>query len=1055
MIDLPRVALQTLSPVALADAIDAGPLASSESLTLTLTLAPTDARQAALTQFLTDLQTAASPNYRKWITPSQFAASYGATPEQLAAASAWAQKAGLDVKVISVSASRMTLTGYPAQVEAAFAVSLHQYRLNGHLYYANATQPSLPSDVAALVTSIEGLDDLPGNEEPLSKGPNATPEALDSGIPPPPSISMLGSIIDESGEPILTLGAIDGLAALTPSRVAAYEALFRQAAAQGITILSSTEASSASLIIGSPEIIVVAAPGANRGLQTSAFPRPPWQTAPGLPGDNLRHAPDLTAISMPGLTSTLASIAQKLPSGRLGNINPVLYQLAPTPGLYTQMEFAPAGSWQPQTGLGLINLDELAKAFPLGVGSSFTSFAASNYAPTHGQSVTITSNVTSGTGGSVPTGTVAFVTSAGVTLATSPLVAGTATYSTNQLPGGSNTLQAKYSGDGTYAASSSPATVISVDPEASQLAAKVSTGNSFGVPYTVSVTDTASSGVGSPTGTITLIIEGPNTTYTQPLLQSPGNSSSATFSIPATTVGTQTLLITCTGTANYSCDNPLTTTVTIARATPTLSISYSPDPPISGNSITLNAAVSGLAGAAVPTGSVTFFDNKTTLNSANLVNGNVTETGTVPTTATHTITATYNGDADYNPASSSGSTGGGSGAATLAATLSSTSGAPGFTITVATTVTLPGATSAPSGTVQATLTLPTGPSFAVGTLSPAGTNAASSSIPVILPLTPGSYQLTISCPSTDAFTCNSVPFTITVAPTTKIATTTTLSAMPAHPQIGQTVTLSAVVTSATTAEAPISGAVLFYQGSTQIGSGTLANGVATATFTFAGPSLGTITATYSGDTNYATSTSAPLTFTSTLTPVSVVLAVTSGAGTAGSAVTLIATVSGPASPATSPTGSVNYYLAGAAPTLLGTATLTPTTPGSATASLTTANLPAGAQAVYAVYSGDTVYATGTSSSISIGLTDYSVIFTPQTLTLSPGQTGSVMLKLNAIGGFNDKSGAALHVADQHEAHVLAQSVDAHRRRYQRAHPVYHRVYGHEPECTLSQERTWS
>ena len=67
---------------------------SSERLTLTLTLAPSAERAAALDQFLTAVRQPSSPSYHKWMTPAGFAASFGATADQVAAASEWAQANG-------------------------------------------------------------------------------------------------------------------------------------------------------------------------------------------------------------------------------------------------------------------------------------------------------------------------------------------------------------------------------------------------------------------------------------------------------------------------------------------------------------------------------------------------------------------------------------------------------------------------------------------------------------------------------------------------------------------------------------------------------------------------------------------------------------------------------------------------------------------------------------------------------------------------------------------------------------------------------------------------
>jgi uncharacterized delta-60 repeat protein len=95
-----------------------------------------------------------------------------------------------------------------------------------------------------------------------------------------------------------------------------------------------------------------------------------------------------------------------------------------------------------------------------------------------------------------------------------------------------------------------------------------------------------------------------------------------------------------------------------------------------------------------------------------------------------------------------------------------------------------------------------------------------------------------------------------------LSTTTTLTTSLNPSTSGQSVTFTATVTAS--CDIP-TGTVSFYDGSTPLGSGTLstANGVTTASFTTAALAVGThsITATYSGDSNDLSSTSAALTQT--------------------------------------------------------------------------------------------------------------------------------------------------------------------------------------------------
>ena len=69
-----------------ADSTDTGAVPVSQPMHLTLRLAPTPERQAALDQLLAAQTTPSSPTYHHWLTPQQFAATYGATDEQIVVA---------------------------------------------------------------------------------------------------------------------------------------------------------------------------------------------------------------------------------------------------------------------------------------------------------------------------------------------------------------------------------------------------------------------------------------------------------------------------------------------------------------------------------------------------------------------------------------------------------------------------------------------------------------------------------------------------------------------------------------------------------------------------------------------------------------------------------------------------------------------------------------------------------------------------------------------------------------------------------------------------------
>jgi probable HAF family extracellular repeat protein len=182
-----------------------------------------------------------------------------------------------------------------------------------------------------------------------------------------------------------------------------------------------------------------------------------------------------------------------------------------------------------------------------------------------------------------------------------------------------------------------------------------------------------------------------------------------------------------------------------------------------------------------------------------------------------------------------------------------------------------------------------------------------------------------------------------LAPT---STALTSSLNPANS--GQSVTFTASVTGG----ADITGTVQFFYGDTSLGSPVaLAGGVASLTTSTLPIGADSVTAVYSGDGNYATS-SGLLNENVSGSGASVALASSLNPATVSRPVTFTATVTG-----SSPTGTVEFLNGssslGAAITLVGGA-----------ASLTTSTLPAGTDSITAVYSGDSSNAASTSPVLS-------------------------------------------------------------------------------------------
>lgn len=121
-------------------------------------LAP--AQESALDTLLAEQQNPHSPNYRKWLTPEQYAARFGMSDSDLAKVSAWLKSQGLTVDGYSRARTSVFFSGTAAQVESALHTQFNRYLVDGEVHFANATEVYIPQALSSTVLSVGGLDDF-------------------------------------------------------------------------------------------------------------------------------------------------------------------------------------------------------------------------------------------------------------------------------------------------------------------------------------------------------------------------------------------------------------------------------------------------------------------------------------------------------------------------------------------------------------------------------------------------------------------------------------------------------------------------------------------------------------------------------------------------------------------------------------------------------------------------------------------------------------------------------------------------------------------------------
>ncbi|MFC1409597.1 protease pro-enzyme activation domain-containing protein [Streptacidiphilus sp. N1-12] len=165
-----RAVLAGSKPAWAKSSADRGPTAASAQVTAKVYLAGRDqAGQTALARAVSDPQSA---SYGHYLTPQQVQQRFGATAAQIAAVKAWLTGAGLTVT--GANQHYLTVQGSAAAAQRAFAVQLHGYSKDGHVYRAPTAEATVPAAVAASVLSVDGLSTAPAKATHDSATPSDT-----------------------------------------------------------------------------------------------------------------------------------------------------------------------------------------------------------------------------------------------------------------------------------------------------------------------------------------------------------------------------------------------------------------------------------------------------------------------------------------------------------------------------------------------------------------------------------------------------------------------------------------------------------------------------------------------------------------------------------------------------------------------------------------------------------------------------------------------------------------------------------------------------------------
>jgi hypothetical protein len=477
----------------------------------------------------------------------------------------------------------------------------------------------------------------------------------------------------------------------------------------------------------------------------------------------------------------------------------------------------------------------------------------------------------------------------------------------------------------------------------------------------------------APTGTLQFYDGSTRIGAPVPLQQGAGTYSSAVFA-----VGSHSVTAVYSGDSNYSSitSTPVTFSI-VAQGTDTLSLAYTgPTLVAIGNPLTIpgNIVYSPVLGPA-PSGVVSLLEDGTAIGSATLGTSpafSITvNTNAMPLTAgTHVFTLHYPGDTHWSSGTSS-SLSLQFAQATSALTVSYTgpaSVAAGSPVTIAGQITgmINGAfgPSAPTGTV----TLLDG-ATAIATATLSGTALPVNFSFVVnkptAPLATGAHVLSLSYPGNVSWTAGTSG-TVALSITGDVPNFTLTSSAGSYSNVVQGTPVTFTATAGATNGLPTpTGTVQFYLDGTALGSpATVTGGVATYMTSTLSAGSHTVTAAYSGNSSYdSTTTNGTVAIVAQGSDALAVTPPSASTVAAGTPITLTGTLNvtslGPA-----PTGAVNGLPASTGTvqfSIDGQSAGTPVALSAGAAAFTPGSLSAGSHTVAAAYSGDSTYTTATSS----------------------------------------------------------------------------------------------
>jgi len=121
-------------------------------------------------QFISDLATPGSPDFRRFLTADEFTARFGPSATDEQAVVDWATSEGFTITQRFRNRLIVDVEAPVTTVERALRLTINSYAMGNYSYFSNEKEPVIPAHLLGIIHSIGGLNNFPQMQPASSNG---------------------------------------------------------------------------------------------------------------------------------------------------------------------------------------------------------------------------------------------------------------------------------------------------------------------------------------------------------------------------------------------------------------------------------------------------------------------------------------------------------------------------------------------------------------------------------------------------------------------------------------------------------------------------------------------------------------------------------------------------------------------------------------------------------------------------------------------------------------------------------------------------------------------